>query len=140
MYRMLGDAGLHPTIPDDPKRAARDRKVLGAIGIAVLVLGGAVAVLQPSADAIKETMGIGLIVGSIALFYGLYHSARDTKEKRGILAMIPLYIGAISFFAIFEQAPTTLNLYAEDLIHREFLGLEIPASYYQSVNAIFIVA
>src|SRR5690606_8875245 len=55
------------------------------------------------------------------------------------LAMIPLYLGAISFFAIFEQAPTTLNLYAEKLIHREFFGLEIPASYYQSVNAIFIV-
>lgn len=140
MNRALGDAGLYPTIPEDPSRAARDRKVLGAIGIGILLLGAVIALVQPSKDAIKETMGIGLIIGSFVLFYGLYRSARNAKEKRGILAMIPLYIGAISFFAIFEQAPTTLNIYADNLIHREFLGMEIPASYYQSVNAIFIVA
>ncbi|MBZ1407942.1 hypothetical protein JQC65_26515, partial [Escherichia coli] len=94
-------------IPDDPKRAARDRKVLGAVGAGVVLLGVLIAVLQPSADGIKETMGIGLIFGSVVLFYGLYRSARNAKERRGILAMIPLYLGAISFFAIFEQAPTT---------------------------------
>ncbi len=140
MNRWLGDAGLRPTVPDDPKRAARDRTVLGAIVGAIALIGVFVAVVAPSAEMIRETMGIGLILGSIALFYGLYKSARDAKERRGILAMIPLYLGAISFFAIFEQAPTTLNLYAEKLTERHFLGLEIPSSYYQSVNAIFIVA
>ncbi|HEY6036776.1 MAG TPA: oligopeptide:H+ symporter, partial [Kofleriaceae bacterium] len=32
-YKKLGDAGLHPTIPDDPKKAARDRTTLAAIAI-----------------------------------------------------------------------------------------------------------
>ncbi len=140
MNSWLGEAGKRPTIPDDPKIAARDRKVLVAIGVALVVIGVGVAVLEPSKQAITETMGIGLVLGSIALFYGLYKAARNTKEKRGILGMIPLYVGAISFFAIFEQAPTTLNVYAEGYLHRTFLGFEIPASYYQSVNAIFIVA
>jgi proton-dependent oligopeptide transporter, POT family len=139
MNKWLGDAGKHPTIPEDPRRAARDRNVLAVIGAAIVAIGVLVVFAKPSGDMIANTMGIGLILGSIALFYGLYHSARDAKERRGILAMIPLYLGAISFFAIFEQAPTTLNFYANSIVERELFGVEIPASFYQSVNAIFIV-
>ena len=137
--RRLGDAGKHPTMPEDPARAARDRKVLAAIGVALAILATVVITTRPSGDTIRDTMGIGLVLGSVALFYGLYVSARDVAEKRGILAMIPLYLGAIGFFGIFEQAPTTLSLFATDLTHRDLLGINIPASYYQSVNGFFIV-
>jgi proton-dependent oligopeptide transporter, POT family len=140
MSKSLGEAGKHPTIPEDPKRAARDRHVLAAIGAVAVALGITVVVGKPSSELIADAMGIGLIIGSVVLFYGLYRSARNDKERRGILAMIPLYLGAISFFAIFEQAPTTLNFYADNIVERQFLGIEIPASFYQSVNAIFIVA
>lgn len=135
----LGEAGKHPTIPDDPKRAARDVTVLKVIVLVLVAIGALVVVFTPSGALISEMMGIGLLLGSIALFIGLYKSARDDKERRGILAMIPLYVGAISFFAIFEQAPTTLNLFAKDLTSPVLLGFTVPASYYQSVNAIFIV-
>jgi POT family proton-dependent oligopeptide transporter len=137
--KWLGDAGLHPTIPEDKVRAERDRTVLKVIIGALVAIGVVVVLTKPSADLIKEVMGIGLMLGSIVLFVGLYKSARDAQERKGILAMLPLFIGAISFFAIFEQAPTTLNEFAEDYTRREFLGFYINASYYQSVNAIFIV-
>ena len=135
----LGDAGKHPTIPEDPSRAARDRKVLGAIVGALVVIGALVVVLEPSGEAIANFQGIGLTIGSIVMFIALYKSARDAKERRGILAMIPLFLGAVSFFAIFEQAPTTLSEFAEYFTARDLFGIAVPASYYQSVNAIFIV-
>jgi POT family proton-dependent oligopeptide transporter len=138
--KRLGSAGLKPTIPTDKVKAARDVRVLQAIGGALVAIAVAVVVLKPSKDQIADAMGIGLILGSFALFGGLFKSARDDGERRRIIAMIPLYIGAIGFFGIFEQAPTTLNTYAEELVQREFLGIEIPASYYQSVNGFFIVA
>ena len=72
------------------------------------------------------------------MFVGLYKLARDAKERRGILAMIPLFLGAIAFFAIFEQAPTTLSIFAKDFTAPDFLGFFEP-SYYQSINAIFII-
>ena len=137
--RKLGEAGKHPTIPDDPKVALRDRSVLIALAGVVVALGVVVVLAKPSGDVIRDTMGIGLILGSFALFYGLYRSARDAKEKRRIIAMIPLYVGAIAFFGIFEQAPTTLNTFAESYTAREVLGFYIPAPYYQFVNAGFIV-
>ncbi len=136
----LGEAGKHPNIPTDASRAQRDRTVLIAIGVVLAAIGAFIVIVVPSREAITNTMGIGLVLGSVALFYGLYSSARDAKEKRGILAMIPLYLGAIGFFGIFEQAPTTLNLFAKDLTHRELFGINIPASLYQSVNGFFIVA
>ncbi len=138
--RLLGEAGKFPTIPSDPVRAQRDRSVLAGIGLALVALLVVVVVTKPSQDLITNVMGIGLVIGSVVLFYGLYISARDAGERRRILAMIPLFLGAIGFFGIFEQAPTTLNFYARDVVERSILGINIPASFYQSVNGFFIVA
>lgn len=137
---LLGDAGLHPNIPTDPAVAQRDRSILIAIGVALLVLLALVVIAKPSQGLITNVVGIGLVIGAIVVFVGLYSSARNHSEKRRILAIIPLFLGAIGFFGIFEQAPTTLNFYARDLVEREFLGINIPASFYQSVNGFFIVA
>jgi proton-dependent oligopeptide transporter, POT family len=136
----LGEAGIHPTIPTDKKEAARDVKVLQGIIAALVGIGVIVVLAKPSGNMIKETMGIGLLIGSVVLFYTLYRSARDAKERRGILAMIPLYIGAIGFFAIFEQAPTTLSIFADQLTRRELFGFDFPTTWYQSVNSVFIIA
>ncbi len=138
--RVFGDAGKHPTIPTDPKIAQRDRSILIGVIAALVGLGVLIGVARPSGDVISNAMGIGLIIGSVVLFFVLYRAGRDATEKRRILAMIPLYIGAIGFFGIFEQAPTTLNTFADKYTERELLGMEIPSPYYQSVNAIFIVA
>ncbi len=143
--RWLGESGKHPHIPSDPARAAFDRKVLGSIiSTLVLVIGlfaGASATgISVSADTITDVFGVGLALGSIALFYGLLSSARDAGEKRRVIAMIPLFIGSIAFFGIFEQASTTLSVFAEKLTSRQLLGFTIEASYYQAVNSIFIIA
>jgi POT family proton-dependent oligopeptide transporter len=138
--RWLGKAGLEPTIPTDAKRAARDRTVLGVVAALVVAMGLAVIFLKPSGDFIRDFVGIGLVLGSVALFVGLYKSARDGGERRRIIAMIPLYVGAIGFFGIFEQAPTTLNTFAINYTADDLAGLTIPKAWYQSVNGFFIVA
>jgi proton-dependent oligopeptide transporter, POT family len=43
------------------------------------------------------------------------------------------------FWSGFEQAGSTLNLFAERFTDRNFLGWEIPAGYFQSVNSMFII-
>ena len=55
---------------------------------------------------------------------------------RGILI---LFIGAALFWSGFEQAGSSMNLFAERLTDRTVLGFEIPASWLQSVNPIFII-
>lgn len=137
----LGDAGLHPTIPTDKAAAARDRSILGAIlgGIALLGILGVVFRDSITEKMISTAFPILLAVISIALFVGLYMNARDDGERKRIIAMLPLFLGAIAFFGIFEQASSTLNLFAERNTEPGLFGFMEP-SYYQSVNSVFIIA
>ncbi|MBL0219402.1 MAG: peptide MFS transporter [Myxococcales bacterium] len=142
--RDLGESGLHPNVPEDPKVAANDVTRLkmiigGLVAVAAVLVGLAVGTdIEP--NRIGDIFGIGLAIGAIVVFYGFFKNARDVGERRRVIAMIPLFIGAIGFFGIFEQASTTLSVFAEDLTQRKFLGITIEASYYQSVNGLFIVA
>lgn len=137
--RLLGDAGKLRPPPTDPKIVKRDHRILGAIIGALIFVVALVIITEASLDTVTNVMSVGFVVGSIVIFYGLYRLARDAQERRGILAMIPLYMGAIAFFGIFEQAPTTLNTFANELTRRDFLGFNIPAAFWQSVNGLFIV-
>ena len=43
------------------------------------------------------------------------------------------------FWSGFEQAGSTLNLFAERFTNRQVLGWEIPTGYFQSINSLFII-
>ena len=140
----LGDAGLHPTIPSDPGKAARDRTTLVAIGgglVGLIALGLIVNrfVYAVSGDLLVNAFGIGLLIGAVAIFAGFFRTARDAGERKRVTAMIPLFIGCIAFFAVSEQASTTLSLFAERLVHRDYLGLHLVSSVYQFINSGVIV-
>jgi POT family proton-dependent oligopeptide transporter len=142
--RRLGDAGLHPTIPSAPARAARDRKVLvvivgGLVGLLVLGIVVDRYVYALSGSVVVNAFGIGLLIAAIAIFTGIYRTARDAGERKRVIAMIPLFIGCIAFFGVSEQASTTLSLFAERLVHRDYLGLHVVASAYQFINSGVII-
>ena len=135
----LGEAGLHPTIPSDPVKADRDRKVLGAIIAGMLGIGALCYAFQDSLESIlSNVFPLMLAVISVALFYGLYRNGRDSGERKRVIAMIPLFIGGIAFFGIFEQASSSLNLFAERNTTPGLFGFMEP-TYYQSVNSVFII-
>ena len=144
-YKKMGEAGLHPTIPSDPKKASRDRVVLlTIIGGLVAIVGGAVGldaagIVSFSEEAIGNAFGVGLLIAAVALFIGLYKTARDHGERKRVTAMIPLFLGAVAFFAVFEQASTTLSAYAKRLVDRDLIGFHLEASGYQLFNAFFII-
>ncbi len=143
--KRLGEAGMHPTIPTDAKVAARDRTILTVIlgGLGLLIVGGVVValtgVIDIDEDDIELVFGIGLTIAAVGLFVGLFKNARDEKERKGVIAMIALFLGCIMFFGIFEQASSTLNVFAKHKVSREWLGLTIPASYWQGANSLFVL-
>lgn len=62
-------------------------------------------------------------------------------EKDRIVVMLLSFLLVIVFWAAFEQAGGLMNLYASQKTDRmlEFLNWEVPASWFQSVNAFFII-
>ena len=50
-----------------------------------------------------------------------------------------LFVFAAIFWGAFEQAPTSLNLFANDFTDRSIFGWQMPATWFQSVNSFFII-
>jgi len=53
--------------------------------------------------------------------------------------MMVLFLGCLSFFGLFEQAGSTLSLFAEEKVYRELFGMHVTQSAYQTLNAIFVI-
>jgi POT family proton-dependent oligopeptide transporter len=73
------------------------------------------------------------------------HLATDKKglsreEKQRITVIFILTFFVIFFWAGFEQAGSSMTIYTDKYIDRNFFGWEIPTTYFQSVNPLFIVA
>ena len=50
-----------------------------------------------------------------------------------------LFVAAVVFWSAFEQAGSSLNLFAENQTDNVIFGMSYPASWLQSVNALFII-
>ena len=73
----------------------------------------------------------------VVLYFGLFRKDDDSKR---IAAIGVFFIAAVLFWAVFEQAGTTLTLFADELTRTEILGQPFPSSWFQSVNALFVIA
>jgi POT family proton-dependent oligopeptide transporter len=143
----LGNAGQHPTNrgATPAERAARRRGWLAVgSGVAVVVVLAAVlltADTRVDAVALAGYATVGIVVYA-ALYVGWLVTAGGlTAEERGrVLAIALLSFAAAMFWGGFEQAGSTLNLFAERYTDRLVGGFEIPAGWFQSLNAVFIVA
>ena len=60
--------------------------------------------------------------------------------KKSFLSLIFLMIFTIPFWVCFEQAGSSLTLFAQYQTNRSFFGYEIPTGYFQSLNPLFIIA
>jgi len=63
----------------------------------------------------------------------------NTTEKKGMGALLLVCIASACFWSGFEQAGSTLNLFARDYTDRMIGSFEIPPAWFQSANSIFII-
>lgn len=60
-------------------------------------------------------------------------------EKDRIVVLLISFLLVIVFWGAFEQAGGLMNIYAKDKTNRMLMGFEVPASWFQSLNAMFII-
>ena len=140
----LGEAGLTPNAegPGEAgisKSGATSAAVLLVLFLLMLQLFGVVDL--GTAVGLANASGVILLVLTALYFGALYFGGGVAKEERGrILWIILLFVFSALFWAGFEQAGSSFNLFARDLTDRVVLGWEVPAGFLQSVNALFIIA
>jgi POT family proton-dependent oligopeptide transporter len=141
--KYLGEAGLYPSHSENQ---AKDRRNLftglGVVGglvalLAVLALTGAVTL---TAEAIAS--GYEIILGLVVVAFFTWLFTRDywtPDERKRLYVIAVLFFAAAVFWGAFEQAASTLNLFARDATERAIGSFEVPAAWFQSANAIFII-
>ena len=118
-------------------------KLALAIGLgllAVVIVLAATGSLTLNPQAIGRNMTY-VLVGTAALYFGYVFAfgGLNSGEKKRVVVIAILFVFASIFWAAFEQAPTSLNLFAKDFTDRNMLGFEVPATWFQSINSVFII-
>jgi POT family proton-dependent oligopeptide transporter len=142
----LGTAGLRPNIEMEPKTAGGGNGLFALAVFAVLVLF--IAALQlfgvvdlTTAVGVASASGVIIVALSLSYFgYMFVAGGLDPVEKKRLGVIVILFFFSAIFWSGFEQAGSSLNLFARDLTDRVVGGWEMPASWLQSVNSIFIIA
>jgi len=114
-----------------------------AIGLSILalvVILAATGAITLDPQAIGKNMTYVLVGLSVAYFGYIFAAGGLTgDERKRIVVILVLFVFSAIFWSAFEQAPTSLNLFARDFTDRNLGGFQIPATWFQSVNALFII-
>jgi POT family proton-dependent oligopeptide transporter len=148
--KYLGDAGLRAisvhAVGGNHNLVPRSKEWMRLwIGVAVLAL----VVLSISVgwipmDAVRLGQAAAYVIAGIGILYFVYYflfaDLTSEERKRGVVLVV-LFVGCALFFSGFEQAGSSLNLFAERYTDRMigWLHFEIPTGWFQSLNSIFIV-
>ncbi|MFV8345994.1 peptide MFS transporter [Flavobacterium sp. ZB4P13] len=81
------------------------------------------------------------IAGGISFIYIVYYAITqlDGKARHQLIALTILIVFTIVFWALFEQAYTSMNLFADRILDRTIFGYEVSAGQFLSFNALFII-
>jgi POT family proton-dependent oligopeptide transporter len=145
-YRMradktLGDIGTEAASSDP--REHRRVKISALIGVGVIALLVALTmagVIHINPVSLAQKMSLAML--ALALLYFIYLFAAGgltTEEKKRVVVIILLFIFATIFWSAFEQAPTSLNLFARDYTNRVVFGWEMPTLWLQAANSVFVI-
>jgi POT family proton-dependent oligopeptide transporter len=143
----LGTAGLEPTAPESPDAAQRVRRQAifglggGLLLLVILAAGMATGRLSITVEQVTGAYSYLLLAVVVLFFVWLFAAGRWTPAERKRLYLIGVFfIAAALFWSVFEQAGSTLNLFAERSTNNVLPGYGVfPASWWQAVNAILIV-
>ena len=144
--KTLGNIGVEPTRLADPVAQAKrenQTKLYTGIFLAILVLVILLAsfgVIHIDPQTIAGWMTVVLFgIAAVYFIYLFGFGGLNTNEKKRVLVIFVLFVAAAIFWGAFEQAPTSLNLFAKDFTDRQFGSFEVPTLWYQSINSFFII-
>lgn len=110
--------------------------ILGSIGIVYFMLNFK-QMFKTDTDIISYVI-YGAMIAIPALI--LSDKSLNPKERSRIIVIFILAFFVIFFWGAFEQAGASLTLFADQQTNRTLGGWEMPASYFQSINPLAIIA
>ena len=121
-----------------PRSSYRTAILIAVAAVVVLVVLVLVGVIR--ADNLATIVILATLAAAIAYFVLILSSRRITATERSrVWAFLPLFIASVAFWSLYQQQFTVLTVYSDLRLDRHIFGWEMPVSWVQSINPIFII-
>src|SRR3984893_16959335 len=139
--RHSGSAGAYPE--PSAARSRSWRQLWAAVGVAALLLAGVSFGFIP-VNALALAQAATYAIVAMAVLYFLYYfiaAGLGREERRRGVVLVVLFVGCALFFSGYEQAGSSLNLFAERYTDRVtgLVHFVIPTGWFQSLNSAYII-
>jgi POT family proton-dependent oligopeptide transporter len=118
-----------------PPPVATEGRPWGKLGL-VAIGSGLLIWVMVLADSYRWIV-YALFAAQIAAV--LFFALRPSEESRRIAAILVFFIAAQVFWAIFEQAGSSISLFADRLTDNRIFSFSFPSAWWQSVNAAWVI-
>jgi POT family proton-dependent oligopeptide transporter len=138
-WKHLADVGAPP-----PDTSSAKRQLQVSLGLVLLLALPAVGLgltgaFKISATGLSKSLGLMLVLIVIATFTWLFRMKGWTPvERQRLVAVLIFFFASALFWSLFEQAGSTLNLFAELNTNRSLFG-GFPAGWFQSEEPLFVI-
>jgi len=127
--------------PPNPEKLKE--KVFGPINVEMACYLAGVGIIATAMLSVMNPQYMGNVLaplGGLMFAFLFFYALFKTKgaERGKMLAAIYFVLAQIPFWALFEQAGSSLNLFTARLVDRTMFGWSVPAPIFQSLNAGFI--
>ncbi|ODT00818.1 MAG: amino acid transporter [Gemmatimonadetes bacterium SCN 70-22] len=138
--RTLGPLGATPTASLDEQQRVKRWALGGIAAVFAIVLLAMFGIITVDPVAVAERMSLIMAIMA-ALYFGYIFllAGLTSDEKKRMAVILVLCLFSVVFWAAFEQAPTSLNLFARDFTDRTLFGWEVPTLWLQSANSLFVI-
>lgn len=129
---------------ESPDEALLFKKRFAGLSTQSLIYIGTLVMLALVWWLVRDQQTVGYVLAVFGLLTVGYIVLKSVftlapHERDRIFAALILISTQVLFWSLFEQAGSSLNIYADQLADRSFMGGVVPASMFQSLNAIYII-
>ena len=141
----LGDAGLHTVRSREQLNAAGFDKawylvIAGFTVVGTMVILGLSELITLDALTLAQNTTYVIVGIAFAFFIYVFAFGNLTPDERSrTLVIVILFVTSAVFWSGFEQAGSSLTLFADRYTDRMLFSFEVPAGWFQSLNPFYIV-
>ena len=138
---LLGSAGELPNEMPDSKRDGFIKWTKLSLVLMFIVIGlGLFGIITVDPRVFAENFAYFLtIVAGVYFLYLYAFAGLNDLEKKNLLLLFVLFIGAAAFWSGFDQSASSLSIFARDYTDLSVVGYIIPIGWLQFANPIFVV-
>ena len=132
--------GVVPEKPSKREAASAPKRQIWQISLCSLLAIGLFFLFSHSAADVNDYVAAAIYTAGIALpVFVICDSSLTSLERKKIVVVYVLAAFSVFFWAAYEQAGSSLTIFADQQCNRQLGSFTVPTTWFQSVNPIVVI-